>query len=88
MPNDQTHEFKGVGVLPFAKRYDNFIGGTWVAPKSGKYFMNTTPITGGEIGEIARAFEYGSRCLAQTHLHFIGHDMSQGRLAKSGRTKY
>jgi aldehyde dehydrogenase len=55
MPNDQTHEFKGVGVLPFAKRYDNFIGGTWVAPKSGKYFMNTTPITGGEIGEIARS---------------------------------
>ncbi|WCR11347.1 aldehyde dehydrogenase family protein [Paracoccus stylophorae] len=55
MPNDQTHEFKGVGVMPFAKRYDNFIGGKWVAPKSGKYFMNTTPITGGEIGEIARS---------------------------------
>ncbi|MCF3974260.1 aldehyde dehydrogenase [Paracoccus salsus] len=55
MPNDQTHEFKGVGVMPFAKRYDNFIGGQWVAPKSGKYFTNTTPITGGEIGEIARS---------------------------------
>ncbi|MBU3030948.1 aldehyde dehydrogenase [Paracoccus marinaquae] len=55
MPNDQAHEFKGVGVLPFAKRYDNFIGGQWVAPKSGKYFINTTPITGGEIGEIARS---------------------------------
>lgn len=55
MPNDQTHEFKGVGVMPFAKRYDNFIGGKWTAPKSGKYFTNTTPITGGEIGEIARS---------------------------------
>ncbi|MDP0929296.1 aldehyde dehydrogenase family protein [Paracoccus onubensis] len=55
MPNDQTHEFKGVGVMPFAKRYDNFIGGKWAAPKSGKYFVNTTPITGGEIGEIARS---------------------------------
>lgn len=55
MPNDQAHEFKGVGVMPFAKRYDNFIGGQWVAPKSGKYFVNTTPITGGEIGEIARS---------------------------------
>ena len=55
MPNDQTHEFKGVGVMPFAKRYDNFIGGDWVAPKSGRYFTNTTPITGAEIGEIARS---------------------------------
>ena len=55
MPNDQAHEFKGVSTLPFAKRYDNFIGGKWVAPKSGKYFTNTTPITGAEIGEIARS---------------------------------
>ncbi|RMC35740.1 aldehyde dehydrogenase [Paracoccus alkanivorans] len=55
MPNDQTHEFKGVGVMPFARRYDNFIGGQWAAPKSGRYFVNTTPITGGEIGEIARS---------------------------------
>jgi aldehyde dehydrogenase len=55
MPNDQTHEFKGVGVMPFAKRYDNFIGGQWTAPKSGRYFTNTTPITGAEIGEIARS---------------------------------
>ena len=55
MPNDQAHEFKGVGVMPFAKRYDNFIGGQWVAPKTGRYFVNTTPITGGEIGEIARS---------------------------------
>ncbi len=55
MPNDQTHEFKGVGVMPFARRYDNFIGGEWAAPKSGRYFTNTTPITGAEIGEIARS---------------------------------
>ncbi|MFC3167291.1 aldehyde dehydrogenase [Paracoccus fontiphilus] len=55
MPNDQTHEFKGVGVMPFTKRYDNFIGGQWTAPKSGKYFTNTTPITGAAIGEIARS---------------------------------
>ncbi|MDN3712785.1 aldehyde dehydrogenase family protein [Paracoccus cavernae] len=55
MPNDQTHDFKGVNVSPFAKRYDNFIGGQFVAPKSGRYFTNTTPITGAEIGEIARS---------------------------------
>ena len=55
MPNDQTHEFKGVSAMPFAKRYDNFIGGTWVAPRAGRYFENTTPITGAVIGEIARS---------------------------------
>ncbi len=55
MPNDQTHEFKGVNALPFEARYDNYIGGEWVAPKSGKYFTNTTPITGAEIGQIARS---------------------------------
>ena len=55
MPNDQTHVFKGVNSLPFADRYDNYIGGEWVAPKSGKYFTNTTPITGAEIGQIARS---------------------------------
>ena len=31
---------------PFAKRYDNFIGGEWRAPQSGKYFENISPITG------------------------------------------
>ncbi len=55
MPNDQTHPFKGVNAIPFEPRYDNYIGGEWVAPKSGKYFTYTTPITGGEIGEIARS---------------------------------
>lgn len=55
MPKDQLMEFKGVGVSPFARRYDNFIGGDWVAPKAGRYFTNTTPITGAEIGEIARS---------------------------------
>ena len=55
MPNDQTHVFKGVNSLPFEARYDNYIGGEWVAPKSGKYFTNTTPITGAEIGQIARS---------------------------------
>ncbi|MBT0777939.1 MULTISPECIES: aldehyde dehydrogenase [Paracoccus] len=55
MPNDQTHPFRGVNALPFEERYDNFIGGEWVAPVSGKYFTNTTPITGAEIGQIARS---------------------------------
>ncbi|MEM1377595.1 MAG: aldehyde dehydrogenase [Pseudomonadota bacterium] len=42
-------------VSPFAKRYDNFIGGQFRAPNSGRYFENTSPITGGVIGEIARS---------------------------------
>ena len=40
---------------PFAKRYENFIGGEWRAPKAGKYFDNITPITGKPFCEIARS---------------------------------
>ena len=36
-------------------RYDNFIGGDWVAPVKGKYFDNVTPITGGIFNEVARS---------------------------------
>ena len=31
---------------PFKARYDNFIGGTFVAPVNGRYFSNITPISG------------------------------------------
>jgi aldehyde dehydrogenase len=40
---------------PFAKRYDNYIGGEWRAPKAGKYFNNVSPITGQPVCEIARS---------------------------------
>ncbi len=40
---------------PFAKRYDNFIGGGWRAPISGKYFDNISPVTGQAVCEIARS---------------------------------
>ncbi len=40
---------------PFAARYDNFIGGQWVAPKSGRYFENISPVTGRPVGEVARS---------------------------------
>ena len=40
---------------PFKSRYDNFIGGTWVAPKSGRYFENTSPINGQRLCDIARS---------------------------------
>lgn len=42
-------------TLPFKKRYDNFIGGEFKAPKAGKYFENISPVTGAVICEIARS---------------------------------
>ncbi|MEL7449230.1 MAG: aldehyde dehydrogenase family protein, partial [Pseudomonadota bacterium] len=36
-------------------RYDNFINGQFVAPKSGEYFDNVTPITGEAYCQIARS---------------------------------
>jgi aldehyde dehydrogenase len=40
---------------PFKDRYDNFIGGKFVAPVGGRYFENTSPITGQKICEVARS---------------------------------
>lgn len=53
--NDMTQFDATTHVSPFAKRYDNFIGGNFVAPKAGRYFENVSPVTGGAIGEIARS---------------------------------
>jgi len=44
-----------LGDVPFKGRYDNYINGEWVAPKSGKYFTNISSIHGKPIGEIARS---------------------------------
>jgi aldehyde dehydrogenase len=40
---------------PFKKRYENFIGGKWVAPVTGKYFSNPSPVTGATICEVPRS---------------------------------
>ena len=40
---------------PFAKRYENYIGGTWRVPTAGRYFDNVSPITGLPVCEIARS---------------------------------
>lgn len=42
-------------VSPFKTRYDNFIGGKFVAPVDGQYFDNITPITGQKVCEVARS---------------------------------
>lgn len=41
--------------VTFKTRYDNYIGGKWVAPIHGEYFDNVTPITGKTFCEIARS---------------------------------
>ncbi len=43
---------------PFKLRYGNFIGGQWVEPVNGRYFDNTTPVTGGKLCEVARSDEH------------------------------
>ncbi|MBM7619284.1 aldehyde dehydrogenase [Bacillus tianshenii] len=42
-------------MVSYKNRYDNFIGGEWVAPVKGEYFENTTPITGQVFCEVARS---------------------------------
>jgi aldehyde dehydrogenase len=40
---------------PFKARYDNYIGGQFVPPASGRYLDNITPITGTKVCEVARS---------------------------------
>ena len=42
-------------AVSFRPRYENFIGGEWVPPVGGRYFDNTTPVTGAVICEIPRS---------------------------------
>ena len=42
-------------VVSFKSRYENFIGGEWVAPTKGQYFENPSPVTGKSFCEIARS---------------------------------
>ncbi|WP_416985447.1 aldehyde dehydrogenase [Streptomyces sp. T028] len=42
-------------IVSFAPRYDNFIGGDWVAPVEGQYFKNHSPVNGKVFCEVARS---------------------------------
>lgn len=47
---------KNMGVkIPYKAKYDNFIGGKWVAPVAGEYFDVITPITGKPYTKAARS---------------------------------
>ena len=48
---------KAGSLMSFQPRYDNYIGGEWVAPAKGRYFENSTPITGEVFCEVARSDE-------------------------------
>ncbi len=50
-------QLAGGHTSPFKDSYDNFIGGKFVPPVNGRYFDNTTPITGGVINKVARSDE-------------------------------
>ncbi|WP_333836942.1 aldehyde dehydrogenase [Novosphingobium sp.] len=39
---------------PIKEKFDNFIGGKWVAPVRGQYFDNISPITGQPVCQVAR----------------------------------
>ena len=44
-------------LMSFQPRYDNYIGGKWVAPVQGRYFENPTPVTGEVFCEVAQSDE-------------------------------
>ena len=43
------------GSIAVRSRYENYIGGEWVAPVKGQYFTNISPINGQPVCEVARS---------------------------------
>ena len=44
-----------IRVPLFKPRYGNYIGGEWIAPRSGQYFDNISPVNGQVFTEVARS---------------------------------
>jgi aldehyde dehydrogenase len=42
-------------VVNFKDKYDNYIGGEWVAPLDGEYFENKSPVNGKVFCQVARS---------------------------------
>ena len=40
--------------VTFKEKYDNFIGGKWVAPVSGEYFDDISPVDGKAFAKVAK----------------------------------
>jgi aldehyde dehydrogenase len=48
---------KKFDIPKFKEQYENYIGGEWVAPRSGEYFDNISPVDGKPFTKIARSNE-------------------------------
>ncbi|WP_237368621.1 aldehyde dehydrogenase [Rhizobium sp. SL42] len=46
-----------IAASPFKLKYGNFIGGEFREPVNGRYFENTTPVTGAKLCDVARSDE-------------------------------
>jgi aldehyde dehydrogenase len=42
-------------IVKFRSRYENYIGGAWVAPTKGQYFADISPVNGKPFCEVARS---------------------------------
>ncbi|KAA8720886.1 acetaldehyde dehydrogenase ExaC [Corynebacterium spheniscorum] len=42
-------------IMDYAERYENYIGGEWVAPVEGRYMDNVAPITGKVFCQVAQS---------------------------------
>ncbi|RKE84175.1 aldehyde dehydrogenase [Rhizobium sp. AG855] len=51
-------QVQALAASPFKLKYGNFIGGAWREPVNGRYFENTTPVTGGKLCDVARSDEH------------------------------
>lgn len=54
-PNVYIQPNQAGSSVTFQERYDNFIGGQWVAPTKGEYFDDISPVTGKPFTQIARS---------------------------------
>jgi aldehyde dehydrogenase len=53
---EELYDLSKLGIeSPFKKKYDNYIGGKFVAPVKGQYFPNISPVVGSPFCEIARS---------------------------------
>ena len=71
--------------------YDNFIGGKWQAPAKGRYFVNSSPIDGMKLCDVARSdAEDVERALVDIVAQFGARSTDEavlfvGELKKKGR---
>ena len=76
--------------VPLKERYDNFIGGRWIAPVKGGYQVDLTPATGKPFTEVPRSTgEDVELALDAAHgaKDRLGRDIDHGALARPQRDR-